>query len=150
ARLVGYTSLMLRDKNLVPLSHHHQHALAMCVRLNRVLETDDLDADAWQAEIARQFDQEIGFHFAAEEKEGFQRAAQFAELRDLIQELLGEHEALRGLFRRAAARELDLLGLAELEQKLSGHVRKEERQLFEGIQARMTPEEMTAMGSALE
>ena len=26
---------MLRDKNLVPLSRQHQHALALCVRINR-------------------------------------------------------------------------------------------------------------------
>ena len=141
---------MLRDKNLIPLSHQHQRALALCVRLNRALEGDEVDADAWQAEIAQLFEQEVRFHFAAEEKEVFPRAAQFAELRDLVQELLAEHAALRGLFAQAAERGLDLLGLAQFEGKLSGHIRKEERQLFEEMQKRMSAEEMGAMGAALE
>ena len=29
---------MLRDRNLIPLSHQHQHALALCVRLDRALQ----------------------------------------------------------------------------------------------------------------
>jgi hemerythrin-like domain-containing protein len=145
---------MLRDKNLVPLSRQHQHALALCVRLNRALEADldagEVDAEAWQAEIAQQFEQEICFHFAAEEQEVFPRAAHFPELRDLVQELLAEHETLRGLFARAAARDLDLLGLAEITEKLAEHIRKEERQLFEAMQGRMSAEKMSALGGALE
>jgi hemerythrin-like domain-containing protein len=145
---------MLRDKNLVPLSRQHQHALALCVRLNRALEADleadEVDAEAWQAEIVQQFEQEICFHFAAEEAEVFPRAAHFPELRDLVQELLAEHEVLRGLFARAATRDLDLLGLAEITEKLAEHIRKEERQLFEAMQSRMSAEEMSALGGALE
>ena len=30
---------MLRDRNLIPLSHQHQHALALCVRLDRGLKS---------------------------------------------------------------------------------------------------------------
>ena len=90
---------MLRDKNLVPLSRQHQHALALCVRLNRALEADleadEVDAEAWQAEIVQQFEQEICFHFAAEEAEVFPRAAHFPELRDLVQELLAEQMCIR-------------------------------------------------------
>jgi hemerythrin-like domain-containing protein len=141
---------MLRDKNLIPLSHQHQHSLAMCVRLNRALEAGEVDLEAWQAEIAQQFEQETGFHFAAEEKEIFPRAARFPELRDLVQELLAEHAALRDLFSRAAEHGLDPLGLAEFEAKLTGHIRKEERQLFEGMQKRIGAEEMSALGEALE
>ena len=141
---------MLRDKNLIPLSRQHQHALAMCVRLNRVLDGDEVDVEAWCAEIAQAFEREIQFHFAAEEKEVFPRAAQFPELRALVQELLAEHEVLRGLCSRAAARDLDLLGLAEIAEKLPAHIRKEERQLFEAMQARVGAEEMIAMGNGLE
>ena len=111
---------MLRDKNLIPLSHQHQHALALCVRINRAIQADEVDLEAWQAEIAQQFEQEIAFHFAAEEKEVFPRAARFPELRELVQELLAEHEVLRGLFSRAAERGLDPLGLAEFGEKLAG------------------------------
>jgi len=60
---------MLRDANLIPLSRQHQHALALCVRIDRALPVGDSDLAAWQSEITQQFQTEIGVHFAAEEKE---------------------------------------------------------------------------------
>jgi hypothetical protein len=124
--------------------------LALCVRLSRALEGDEIDLETWQTEIEQQFALEISFHFIAEEKEVFPPAALFPELRDLVQELLAEHESLRKLFSRAAGRDLDPLGLAEFAEKLAAHIRKEERQLFEAMQNRMSQEEMTLMGAALE
>jgi len=89
---------MLRDKNLVPLSHQHQHCLALCVRLDRAIQAGEVDMEAWQAEIQQMFEQEISFHFAAEEKEIFPVAAQHAELQPLVQELLVGHVLLRDFF----------------------------------------------------
>jgi len=40
---------MLRDKNLIPLSHQHQHALALCVRIERASPISADDLEAWQA-----------------------------------------------------------------------------------------------------
>ncbi len=141
---------MLRDKNLIPLSHQHQHSLAICVRLDRAIQAGEVDLEAWQAEIALAFASEIGIHFAAEEKEVFPRAARLAELQGLVGELLTEHAVLRELFVRAGARDLDRRGLKELGEKLAAHIRKEERQLFEGMQKRLHPEELGVMGLALE
>jgi hemerythrin-like domain-containing protein len=141
---------MLRDKNLTPLSRQHQHALAMCVRLNRALEADELDIEGWESEITQAFAQEIGVHFAAEEQEVFPQAVRFPELRDLVQELLAEHETLRRLFSRSAAHDLDPLGLAVLAEELPAHIRKEERQLFQAMQERMSAEALAAVGRALE
>ncbi len=59
---------MLRDKNLVPLSRQHQHALAMCVRIDRA-SLADLENQAWQVELQQIFEGEISVHFAAEEKD---------------------------------------------------------------------------------
>jgi len=141
---------MLRDKNLIPLSRQHQHCLALCVRLDRAIQADDVDIEAWQAEIAQIFEQEVGVHFAAEEKEVFPRAAQVPELQGLVRELLAEHEVLRGFFTGAGARSLDLAALGEFGIKLAAHIRKEERQLFEGMQKSLGAEELGAMGVALE
>ena len=144
------SSAVLRDKSLIPLSRQHQHALALCVRLNRAMEADTVDLEAWQAEIAQLFEQEIAAHFAAEEKEVFPHAAHFPELQGPVQELLAEHEVLRGLFSRAAARSMDDLGLAEFAERLGTHIRKEERQLFEAMQELMSAEELSALGGALQ
>jgi len=141
---------MLRDKNLVPLSHQHQHVLALCVRLDRALQAGDLDLEAWQAEIQQVFEQEVGIHFAAEEKELFPVAERFSEMKPLVQELLAEHAALRELFARAATRDLPVKDLQLFIETLAQHVRKEERQLFEGLQKTMSPSEMAVVGAALQ
>jgi hemerythrin-like domain-containing protein len=141
---------MLRDKNLIPLSHQHQHSLAICVRLDRATQAGKVDLEAWQTEIAQAFQQEIGIHFAAEEKEVFPRAARFPEMLPLVEELRGEHTALRDFFAHAANRTLDQAALAEFGERLAAHIRKEERQLFQAMQEHMGREELEAMGSALE
>jgi hemerythrin-like domain-containing protein len=140
---------MLRDKNLIPLSHQHQHALALCVRLDRAVKANDVDLQAWQAEIQTLFEQEIVIHFATEEKDVFPAAAQFDELATLVNELQSEHKVLRAFFTRAASRKLDLKELGSLVETLSQHIRKEERQLFEGMQKLMTAEELATLGEAL-
>jgi len=140
---------MLRDKNLIPLSHQHQHALAMCVRLDRAIQAGEVDLKAWQTEIHQQFEQEIGFHFAAEEKELFPVAAQFPDLETLVRELLSEHATLREFFAQAGRRSLEPRTLPVFVETLAQHIRKEERQLFEGMQGLMSPEQLTALGAAL-
>src|SRR5271170_1989505 len=144
-----HNSGMLRDKNLIPLSHQHQHALAMCVRLDRALQAGEVDLEAWQAEIQQQFEQEIAFHFAAEEKELFPAANQFPDLSALVQELLSEHTTLREFFERSAARSLEPQSLQIFVETLAKHIRKEERQLFEGLQGRMSAEQLAVLGAAL-
>jgi len=140
---------MLRDKNLVPLSHQHQHVLALCVRLDRALQSGDVNSEAWQAEIQALFEQEIAVHFAAEEKELFPRAAQFPEIKPLVDELLTEHALLRDCFSRAATRSLDAPALADFVERLARHIRKEERQLFEGLQQLMSAGELARLGAEL-
>jgi hemerythrin-like domain-containing protein len=141
---------MLRDPNLVPLSRQHQHALALCVRLDRAMRAGDVDLEAWQAEIRQQFESEIGIHFAAEEKELFPAAARFPEMELLVAELLAEHVLLRDYFARAAGRSLDRQSLKTLGEKLAGHIRKEERQLFEDMQRVMSSQELAAFGIVLD
>ncbi len=141
---------MLRDKNLIPLSHQHQHALALCVRLERALQAGAVDPEPWQSEIQAIFEQEIAFHFAAEEKHLFPAAERFPELRALAQELIREHAILRDLFSRAANRSLDSADLGTFHSTLSQHIRKEERQLFEGLQKVLTAVEMAELGKALD
>jgi hemerythrin-like domain-containing protein len=141
---------MLRDPSLIPLSRQHQHALALCVRLDRAIQAGEIDLEAWQAEIEQQFEGEIAIHFAAEEKELFPVAARFLEIRPLVDELLAEHVVLRDYFARAAARSLDTASLGKFGEKLVKHIRKEERQLFEGMQKVMNSEELAALGAGLD
>lgn len=139
---------MLRDKNLIPLSHQHQHALAMCVRLDRALANGDADLEAWQQEIAGIWENEIRFHFEAEEKVLFPAAEKYAPA--LVKQLLSEHETLRGFFAQAQTRGLDTSALKTFAETLSQHIRTEERQLFEECQRQMPADEMARTGAAME
>lgn len=141
---------MLRDKNLAPLSRQHQHALALCVRIDRASPIREADRAAWQEEIARHFRNEIGIHFAAEEQYVFPAAAGFPGLKTLVDELLSEHQWLCDRFVMAEEQRLAAAEINEFARKLSQHIRKEERQLFEGLQELMSREQLAEMGRALE
>ena len=144
---------MLRDRNLIPLSRQHQHALALCVRLERDLASGARAPEqltAWQTEIEQLFQSEIRYHFEAEEKLLFPVARRQAGLRILVDELLAEHVRLRALVQQAAARSLDAAGLGRFAEILSGHIRKEERHLFEPCQTLVPADELERVGAAME
>jgi len=137
---------MLRDKNLVPLSRQHQHALALCVRIERTAPISDNDLSAWQAEIRQHFRAEIRIHFAAEEQFVFPSAHEFGELGPLVNELLSDHAWLRERFAKAEGKSLSGTEIIEFARRLSEHIRKEERQLFERLQQLLSDEELAVMG----
>ncbi len=140
---------MLRNKNLIPLSHQHQRALALCVRIDRAAPIPDADLQAWQAEIEQHFEQEIRVHFAAEESVLFPIARGFPELSPLVDDLVAEHASLRVSFSQAETRRMSAESLSVFAQQLSAHIRKEERQLFEGLQQLMSSEELAVLGIRL-
>jgi hemerythrin-like domain-containing protein len=141
---------MLRDKSLVPLSRQHQHALALCVRIDRASPIPSSDLAVWQAEIAQLCQTEIEIHFVAEEKVVFPEARRFPELSALVDDLLVDHSALRAMFADAAGQQMSDASLSAVAQRLSAHIRKEERQLFEGLQEVLSREELALMGKRLE
>jgi hemerythrin-like domain-containing protein len=141
---------MLRDKNLIPLSHQHQRALALCVRIDRASPIPEGDLDAWQAEIALLFRTEIETHFRAEEQVLFPEARRFHQMQLLADELAFEHVELAKTFLQAESRVMSAENLLLFSRGLSAHIRKEERQLFEGLQAVMSQEELTSVGQRLE
>ena len=147
---------MLRDKALIPLSHQHHNALALCVRIQRSLSPEH--ADRWapaepeqlQELIDTLFRNEIQYHFQAEEEVLFPAATALPELALMAKELLAEHESLRQYAAQAAARKLGKAELQAFAGLLSGHVRKEEGQLFEQLQKALSPAELKALGEKLE
>ena len=142
---------MLRDPALVPLSHQHQHALALCVRIGQAFEQsgETPDVHPWELEIVKLFDAEISFHFLAEEKHLFPLASQFEELWPLIDELRIEHTLLRHNVQKARTRNFTVTDLQVFTASLSEHIRKEERQLFEALQRLLSPEQLASAGSGI-
>jgi hemerythrin-like domain-containing protein len=140
---------MLRDRSLIPLSHQHQHALALCVRIERATPIREADLTAWQKEIAEHFRSEIGIHFAAEEQVLFPSARRFKELAPLVEDLLADHAWLRERFAQAETDSMSARDLSAFAQRLTAHIRKEERQLFERLQELMNPAELSDLGRRL-
>jgi hemerythrin-like domain-containing protein len=141
---------MLRDKSLIPLSHQHQRALALCVRIDRAQPIPVMDLEAWQVEIEQHFEQEIKIHFSAEEKSLFPAARQFPELVALVDELITDHASLCEYFSKAERRAMSAQDLLSFSQQLSAHIRKEERLLFERLQQLMSVKELKVLGVQLE
>jgi iron-sulfur cluster repair protein YtfE (RIC family) len=140
---------VLRDKSLIPLSHQHQHALALCVRIDRASPIPSDDLGAWQAEIAQIVQSEILLHFTSEERLIFPVARGFEELIPLVEELLADHASLRGAFTQAQAGQMSAGDLSGFAERLSAHIRKEERKLFERLQQLLSKEQLATLGKQL-
>jgi hemerythrin-like domain-containing protein len=143
---------MLRDKNLIPLSHQHQHALALCVRIGKAFADEGATPDVhpWEQEIVKQFDEEILFHFHAEDKVLFPAADQHEQLQELVDSLRIEHTLIRRNVERARARQFTVTDLQVFTATLSEHIRKEERLLFEQMQQLLSPEELNRVGREMQ
>ena len=141
---------MLRDRNLIPLSHQHRRALVLCVRIVRASPVADADLAAWQAEIAQHFQSEMRIHFAAEEGVLFPAARRFPALVPLVEELLLDHFMLRESFAKAEAHAMGAADVSAFAEHMSAHIRKEERQLFERLQELMTQEQLALLGKDLQ
>ena len=143
---------MLRDPALIPLSHQHQHALALCVFIQRARVGDRTPADViahWEGEIARLFHDEMRFHFDAEERHLFPAAESRPELAELVSELRRQHDVLRTQALAASGHRLGNAGLSAFVMLLTTHVRLEERELFEKMQSLLPPAEIETIGKAL-
>jgi hemerythrin-like domain-containing protein len=141
---------VLRDKSLIPLSHQHQHALALCVRIERASPIRSLDIAAWQSEIALLARSEIRIHFDAEERLIFPLANRYESLCMLVKDLISDHASLRTRFASAEEGKMSAEDLSSFATLLSSHIRKEERQLFERLQELLSKEELEHLGCELE
>jgi hemerythrin-like domain-containing protein len=140
---------MLRDPGLIPLSHDHQHALALCVLTERALAAGapPEEVDAAAGRIIRLFDSEMRGHFEFEEQVLFPVLGHIESLAELIATLVGEHKAMIALVHRLRTNTVR----ADVEQFLKllrGHVQKEERSLFEQAQQLLSREQLDTIGEA--
>lgn len=148
---------MKRHASLVPLSRDHHHGLVMAQRL--ILGRSVNPRADWPADRARQaarlvrfFETDLRPHFEAEEAHVFPAAA-----RDLpdgarrTRALVAEHETMREMIRELAgapASRLDAL-LTAFGELLRAHIRAEEHELFQQMQAACDPETLDTLGARI-
>ena len=139
---------MLRDPALHPLSHQHQHGLALCVLVERGLRANPSPENtaALARKILDSFEVELRNHFDLEERLLFPAIRENLGAMPLVDELLADHRRLEQLVENLAAPAT----LLEFTAVLSAHIRREERELFEQIQARLPREVLDRLGRQFE
>ena len=145
---------MFRDPSLVPLSHQHQHGLALSVIIDRGLKADpspEKGAELSQ-KVAAMADAELLGHFKVEEEVLFPSVRAALEDDGVVDELISQHRAMEELVEGLAKAD-DKTRVPLLKQfgvLLSRHIRIEERQLFQEVQAKLTPEELGRLGIEID
>jgi hemerythrin-like domain-containing protein len=135
---------MLRDPGLIPLSHHQQQALGLCVLIDRALAAQTIDCEVVEKrarDIVDQFDTEMRKHFDFEETILFPALESFPDVHALVADLIAEHQRITSLvdsLRRVGDRGL----MMEFSTLLREHIRKEERILFGEAQRLLTREQL--------
>lgn len=145
---------MWRDPSLHPLSHQHQHGLALSVIIERGLKADSSEktADDLANKVAAAWSVELQGHFQVEEGVLFPAVEPYLESKAIIPELIEQHRQMESMIAKVAetsgAERTELL--TEFGQLLSKHIRIEERQLFEEIQARLSKDEIAYLGKQID
>ena len=141
---------MLRDRSLIPLSHQHQHALGMCVLVQRALAADESaeNLERQRAVILEKWQEEIQAHFAVEETVLFPTMAAFPATAALVDDLSAEHQMIREWIRKLEIAP-DRAVMESLCTLLPEHVRKEEQVLFEQTQQLLSREQLDELGARL-
>ena len=138
---------MLRDASLIPLSHQHHNGLALCVMTRRSLAADATSVNV--AMLARRatdrYELELVNHFEIEEQVLFPVCGPMP----LIAQLLAEHRMIEGLIAQLRTTPTGAL-LEQFCALLSGHIRREESELFEQIQRALPREVLDRTGSEID
>lgn len=144
-----------RHSSLIPLSHDHRSGLfaANLIRTGAPrYQGVPTDLPGKRAYLLQFAEQELTPHLALEEQVLFPLVEGLSdEIKTLVQALRVEHQDLRHMLTHlppADASDLQV-ALDQLSGLLNAHIRKEERQLFEAIQAIMSEEELLDLGETL-
>jgi len=141
---------MLRDPNLIPLSHQHHNALAMCVLTRRSLGEDRSSLNV--AELARRavdrYELELANHFEIEEQILFPAIENTLGKLSLVADLAAQHRQAEDLIAQLRSAPTAAL-LERLCGLLTEHIRREENELFQLAQARLPETVLRDLGAAI-
>ena len=145
---------MKRDPALVPLSRQHHDGLALGVYIKRGLRGSDpkWTLAALRAQALTLWEHEYLGHFAVEERFVFPVARKAIPDPSLVDALLADHEDLRSCFSLLQQRPPEQCRglLLHLRERLVRHIRREERELFQALQASLDECALKALGEQVE
>jgi iron-sulfur cluster repair protein YtfE (RIC family) len=141
-----------RHDSLIPLSHQHQHALALAVIIRRRFGIEKGEK-AWREEQVEKIQQawkaELKGHFEVEEGLLFPEMERYLGKIRLVEELVRDHCSLHGLIRLLETSS-DYALLDGLGALLECHVHKEERELFTEFEKKMPSKEALRLGKEID
>ena len=148
---------MKRHASFVPLSRDHHDGLVLAQRL--ILGRSTNPRADWPTERAEQVGRLLAFfetalrkHIEAEEAHVFPVAMEAGNAHEVARQLIDEHDDMRARIR--AFEEDPTTRLAErltaFGELLKGHIHKEERVLFERMQAELDADALRAIGVRLD
>mgnify|MGYP000879439321 CR=1 FL=1 len=145
---------MLRSPSLIPLSHQHQHGLALCVLIDRGLRGDPSDATVKRLhrQLRSTLETELTHHFQVEERILFPAVRDIIASPNLVDDLVKQHrkvEKIAFLLTNAVGDKKITL-LREFAELLSGHIRIEERCLSQEIQSKLSVNQLAEIGSKVD
>ncbi|ACU63624.1 hemerythrin domain-containing protein [Chitinophaga pinensis] len=131
---------MQRHPVLIPLSQEHQRLLFVCRYLKNdaaAYEGFPLETNAKLAYIVKVFQEVMVPHIQKEEYLFEMCTGHHPEIDQLIQELIREHQQISRMYSALAENNDMIAAMDLLARSLEEHIRKEERVLFEKIQAEL-------------
>jgi hemerythrin-like domain-containing protein len=142
---------VLRDPRLIPLSHQHHNALAMCVLTRRALRHDHSPAnvDHLARRAIDRYELEIANHFEIEEQILFPAVENALGKLILVAGLIAQHRQIEDLIAQLRAAPSEAL-LERLCALLSDNIRREEKDLFQMVQARLPGPILRELGAAIQ
>lgn len=147
---------MRRHRSLIPLSSHHQNALVLAKRLRGMKPESSEEDRIRMARTALEFWEQGGReHFREEEEVVLPIWARHSsiwgpEVERMLQDHLAIRAALDGLAECLSAGEApDWRTLSEMGERLDGHVRLEEQQIFERVQKEIPEKDLARIEEVL-
>ncbi|GAA0697474.1 hypothetical protein GCM10009104_27220 [Marinobacterium maritimum] len=135
---------MKRIEELRVLSSDHHRGLVLAKKAHQAADSG-LSAEAAWADLEAAFNAELEPHFQVEEQTLIEPLRALGE-DTLVAQLEREHAQLRGCFSPEQPRGFD--ELKHFGELLKAHIRFEERELFEVVQARFSPEQLQLVADA--
>lgn len=135
---------VIRDRSLIPLSHQHHNALALCVLTDRSLAADSSAANIAKlaGRVIDRYEIEMRNHFELEETVLFPRLPG-------TEPFIEEHRTLEAMVASLRAAPTAQL-LADFTVLLRSHVRKEENDLFQTAQRILSRETLDEIGAIFD
>ena len=138
---------MKRSRALTPLSHDHQHGLAVALELTRA--TDESAAAAADGFLAF-WRTEGAHHFRIEEEVLLPGAAAHVPPdHEAVERVLSDHREIREQASALGQGAWPPVQLHALGERLRDHIRHEERVLFPLVEEALPPEELSALGERI-